>query len=122
MKQDEFIATLEEFGDLDISEIEKFNKDFGKAASVAASTFGKISNSLAFVSGDVEYRNQRALADRQYAASGVEMSAGDQFFTGVKRFGAGVADGVSGVFTKPYEGALESGATGFFKGVGIGIF
>lgn len=32
----------------------------------------------------------------------------------------GVVDGVTGVFTKPIEGARDEGASGFFKGLGMG--
>lgn len=32
----------------------------------------------------------------------------------------GVFDGVTGVFTKPIEGAREEGVEGFFKGLGRG--
>lgn len=33
-----------------------------------------------------------------------------------------VADGVTGVFTKPFKGAKDKGAKGFVKGVGSGLF
>ena len=33
----------------------------------------------------------------------------------------GVFDGVTGVFTKPIDGAREDGVEGFFKGVGKGV-
>lgn len=32
----------------------------------------------------------------------------------------GVVDGVTGVFTKPIDGAREEGVEGFFKGLGVG--
>ena len=32
----------------------------------------------------------------------------------------GVVDGVTGVFTKPIEGAREQGVEGFFRGLGKG--
>lgn len=32
----------------------------------------------------------------------------------------GLVDGVTGVFTKPYEGARDQGVEGFFKGLGVG--
>lgn len=32
----------------------------------------------------------------------------------------GVVDGVTGVFTKPFEGARDEGVEGFFKGLGKG--
>lgn len=32
----------------------------------------------------------------------------------------GVVDGVTGVFTKPIEGAREQGVEGFFRGLGRG--
>ena len=34
---------------------------------------------------------------------------------------SGVAAGVTGVITKPVEGALRNGSTGFVRGVGIGV-
>lgn len=36
-------------------------------------------------------------------------------------FSQGVFDGVTGVVTKPIEGAREGGVGGFFKGVGKGL-
>lgn len=32
----------------------------------------------------------------------------------------GIVDGVTGVFTKPIDGAREEGVEGFFKGLGVG--
>lgn len=37
---------------------------------------------------------------------------------GVKGLGMGVVEGVTGVVTKPIEGAKAGGAGGFVKGVG----
>ena len=39
----------------------------------------------------------------------------------VKGVGEELADGVTGVFTKPYAGAKEAGLIGFSKGVGKGV-
>ena len=34
----------------------------------------------------------------------------------------GIVEGVTGVATKPYQGARDDGVGGFFKGVGKGDF
>merc|ERR550532_2839234 len=39
----------------------------------------------------------------------------------VKDLSMGFVGGVTGVFTKPYEGAAKDGVSGFFKGVGKGV-
>ena len=41
--------------------------------------------------------------------------------TAGKEFGYGLSDGITGLFTKPYEGARKEGAAGFVKGVGKGL-
>ena len=41
---------------------------------------------------------------------------------GIKGGAMDVANGVTGVFTKPFRGAKDQGAKGFFKGVGSGLF
>ena len=42
-------------------------------------------------------------------------------YHGVKNIGTGIFKGVTGVFTKPIQGARSGGAAGFFKGVGQGL-
>lgn len=46
---------------------------------------------------------------------------GSGIATAGKEFGYGLFDGITGVFTKPYEGARKEGAAGFAKGVGKGL-
>lgn len=43
---------------------------------------------------------------------------GDGLVKGAKGLGFGIASGVAGVFTKPIQGAKDSGAGGFVKGIG----
>ncbi|OMJ94539.1 hypothetical protein SteCoe_2326 [Stentor coeruleus] len=43
-------------------------------------------------------------------------------YEGLKGGVMDVANGITGVFTKPYKGAKEQGAKGFLKGMGAGIF
>lgn len=40
---------------------------------------------------------------------------------GAKGFGKEIVSGVTGIFTKPVEGAKKKGLFGFVKGVGSGI-
>jgi len=40
---------------------------------------------------------------------------------GTEAFGKGLFEGISGMFSKPIEGAQQEGVTGFFKGVGKGL-
>ena len=41
---------------------------------------------------------------------------------GIKGGALEVVEGLTGIFTKPYKGAQEEGVSGFFKGVGKGLF
>lgn len=42
-------------------------------------------------------------------------------FMGIKGGVSELAEGIAGIFTKPFKKAKEEGATGFIKGVGSGI-
>ncbi|CAG9327203.1 unnamed protein product [Blepharisma stoltei] len=46
---------------------------------------------------------------------------GKNMYEGFKGGVMDVADGIKGVFTKPWKGAKEGGAKGFFKGLGSGV-
>ena len=51
----------------------------------------------------------------------VPLTTWDGIKKGFKSLGVMTGSGVSGVITKPYEGAREGNAKGFFTGVGKGL-
>ena len=84
---------------------------------IVAGGFGsvsKITGSLYTVLKEVS--GDEPVAVRSSSKIGVFM------YEGFKGGVMDVANGISGVFTKPYKGAQDQGAKGFFKGVGSGIF
>ena len=74
---------------------------------------------LGYLAGDGDYVRQRA-AKRQS-----QKTSGGGFFEGVvggaEAMGSGVTSGLSGLVSRPIEGAQKSGVGGFFKGVGLGL-
>lgn len=83
--------------------------------SIFAGSFGsvsKITGSLYGVIKDISGESVDVRGDY----NGVSMSEG--FKGGIMD----VANGITGIFTKPYKGAKEQGAKGFFKGIGSGLF
>ena len=101
----------------------EFSKGVGKGVKslvggVVSGSFGsvsKITGSLYTivreVGGDEESANRINSTDN--VAEGV--------FHGVKGGIVDLTEGVTGVFTKPWQGAKKSGVKGFFKGVGSGM-
>lgn len=81
--------------------------------SASFDSVSKISGSLYSVAKNVT--GQEALPHKrsENAAEGV--------YNGVVGGGKELIGGVTGVFTKPFEGAQQEGAKGFFKGVGKGV-
>lgn len=93
-----------------------FGHAIGGAAGAASRITGTLGKGLAALTLDKEYQKKR----RQ------NISRRPQDFThGIAESGKGlvmgVFDGVTGIVTKPIEGARESGVGGFFKGVGKGL-
>jgi vacuolar protein sorting-associated protein 13A/C len=84
-------------------------------------SIGKVTNSLnkgiLAVSLDKDYIHKKEINDIKHKPTGVLSGVGE----GVKGFGTSLFSGVTGVITKPIEGASKGGVTGFFKGTGMGL-
>jgi vacuolar protein sorting-associated protein 13A/C len=86
--------------------------------SVISGSFGSVSRvtgslySVARAAGGHEEGEER-LANPDNVFTGV--------FHGVKGGVTELAEGVTGLFTKPFKGAKEGGFTGFLKGAGKGV-
>ncbi|XP_065685047.1 intermembrane lipid transfer protein VPS13A isoform X3 [Hydra vulgaris] len=83
------------------------------AASLITEQFGQVVAAMSF---DSEYKKKRK-ARMQVNQSCV----GQEFIIGGKQFLFGILFGISGLVTKPVQGARASGINGFFKGFGKGI-
>jgi len=95
-------------------------------------TVGKISGSLgkglAELSMDADYLATRASAAGNAgrtsasgsASSSMPRNVGEGFLQTVENVGGGLLRGVTGVVTKPLQGAQRGGVEGFFKGVAQG--
>ncbi|XP_035233156.1 vacuolar protein sorting-associated protein 13A-like [Stegodyphus dumicola] len=93
-----------------------FGHAIGGAAGAASRITGTLGKGIAALTLDKDYQKKR----RQ------NISRRPQDFThGIAQSGKGlvmgVFDGVTGIVTKPLEGARESGVGGFFKGIGKGL-
>ncbi|KAJ3171453.1 hypothetical protein HDU88_007532 [Geranomyces variabilis] len=94
---------------------------FRKTVFGASDTFSKFTGSLgkglSVITMDSEFQERRRLSSirnrPRHAVYGVT--------TGAASLARSVASGVSGVVSKPFEGAQEEGVGGFFKGLGKGI-
>jgi vacuolar protein sorting-associated protein 13A/C len=82
---------------------------------------GKFTNSvnkgLLFIGMDDDYNRKKELKDIKEKPKG----ALDGIAKGFKGLGISVFSGVTGVLTKPVEGAKQDGLLGFAKGAGKGI-
>jgi len=82
---------------------------------------GKITNSLnkgiLTLTADDEYQHKKEIADIKDKPKDTV----DGMKKGVKGFGTAIVDGVTGVVTKPVEGAKSGGFFGFAKGIGKGV-
>lgn len=85
---------------------------FGTASKLTG-TLAKIGVAATF---DQEYRRARARSSHHKARH-----VGEGFVLGFRDLGVGLYKGITGVVTAPVEGAMRGGATGFLKGVGIGM-
>ncbi|XP_040536539.1 vacuolar protein sorting-associated protein 13C isoform X1 [Gallus gallus] len=88
----------------------------GGAAGVVSRITGSVGKGLAAITMDKEYQQKRR----------EEMGRQPRDFSGSlakggKGFLRGVVGGVTGIITKPVEGAKKEGAAGFFKGIGKGL-
>lgn len=92
---------------------------FGHTVGGAAGAFGRITGTLgkglAALSMDKDYQQQRL--EDQNRSTNLPTS----FAQGGRNVVLGVVHGVTGVVTKPFEGARDEGVGGFFKGMGKGV-
>ncbi|XP_043958536.1 vacuolar protein sorting-associated protein 13C isoform X2 [Gambusia affinis] len=93
---------------------------FGSTVGGAAGMFSKITGSmgkgLAAITMDKEFQQERR-EDMNRPTKDFK----DSLAKGGKGLLKGVVDGVTGIVTKPVEGARKEGAAGFFKGIGKGL-
>ncbi|EYC32490.1 hypothetical protein Y032_0003g1609 [Ancylostoma ceylanicum] len=93
---------------------------FGHAVGGAAGAVGRITGTVgkgvAALTFDAEYQRKR-----QEDLNRKPQSFGEGMARGVKGLGMGVVEGITGVVTKPIEGAKQEGGLGFVKGVGKGL-
>ncbi|KRX90575.1 Vacuolar protein sorting-associated protein 13A [Trichinella pseudospiralis] len=87
----------------------------GGAAGAVSKITGTLGKGIAALTFDADYqqKRQRMMNRRTGDLSGVAQSGTGALLE--------VFDGVTGVFTKPIEGAREEGALGFAKGLGKGL-
>ncbi|XP_060030384.1 intermembrane lipid transfer protein VPS13C [Erinaceus europaeus] len=93
-----------------------FGHTVGGAAGVVSRITGSVGKGLAAITMDKEYQQKR-----REEMGRQPKDFGDSLARGGKGFLLGVVGGVTGIITKPMEGAKKDGAAGFFKGIGKGL-
>ncbi|XP_057578649.1 intermembrane lipid transfer protein VPS13C isoform X2 [Hippopotamus amphibius kiboko] len=93
-----------------------FGHTVGGAAGVVSRITGSVGKGLAAITMDKEYQQKR-----REEMGRQPKDFGDSLARGGKGFLRGVVGGVTGIITKPVEGARKEGAAGFFKGIGKGL-
>uniref|UniRef100_F6WII0 Vacuolar protein sorting 13 homolog C n=1 Tax=Monodelphis domestica TaxID=13616 RepID=F6WII0_MONDO len=93
-----------------------FGHTVGGAAGVVSRITGSVGKGLAAITMDKEYQQKR-----REEMGRQPKDFGDSLAKGGKGFLRGVVGGVTGIITKPMEGAKKEGAAGFFKGIGKGL-
>nr|XP_032824603.1 vacuolar protein sorting-associated protein 13C-like isoform X1 [Petromyzon marinus] len=93
-----------------------FGHTVGGAAGMVSRITGTMGKGLATITMDEEYQRKRREEMNQQPTDLKEGLA-----RGGKGLLKGVIGGVTGIITKPIEGARSGGATGFLKGVGKGL-
>ncbi|XP_063099462.1 intermembrane lipid transfer protein VPS13C isoform X5 [Cavia porcellus] len=93
-----------------------FGHTVGGAAGVVSRITGSVGKGLAAITMDKEYQQRR-----REEMGRQPKDFGDSLARGGKGFLRGVFGGVTGIITKPVEGAKKEGAAGFFKGIGKGL-
>ncbi|CAD6186301.1 unnamed protein product [Caenorhabditis auriculariae] len=93
---------------------------FGHAVGGAAGAVGRITGTVgkgvAALTFDDDYVRRR-----QEDLNRKPQTFGEGMARGIKGLGMGVVGGLTGVVTKPIEGAKQEGGMGFVKGVGKGL-
>ncbi|KAG1695557.1 Vacuolar protein sorting-associated protein 13 [Nymphon striatum] len=93
-----------------------FGHALGGAAGAASRITGTLGKGIAALTMDDEYQKKR-----REAVNRKPTNVGSGLAQSGKGLVMGVFDGVTGIVTKPIEGAKEEGFEGFFKGVGKGL-
>ncbi|XP_035388992.1 vacuolar protein sorting-associated protein 13C isoform X4 [Electrophorus electricus] len=88
----------------------------GGAAGMVSRITGSVGKGLAAITMDKEYQQKR-----REEMNRPPRDFGDSLAKGGKGLLKGVVGGVTGIVTKPVEGAKREGAAGFFKGIGKGL-
>uniref|UniRef100_A0A8C1KKI0 Vacuolar protein sorting 13 homolog C n=1 Tax=Cyprinus carpio TaxID=7962 RepID=A0A8C1KKI0_CYPCA len=88
----------------------------GGAAGMVSRITGTVGKGLAAITMDKEYQQKR-----REEMNRPTKDFGESLAKGGKGFLKGVVGGVTGIVTKPVEGAKKEGAAGFFKGIGKGL-
>uniref|UniRef100_UPI00358F4C18 intermembrane lipid transfer protein VPS13C-like n=1 Tax=Myxine glutinosa TaxID=7769 RepID=UPI00358F4C18 len=93
-----------------------FGHAVGGAAGVVSRLTGTVGKGLAAITMDEEFQQKRQ-EDKNRQAQNFK----GNLARGGKGLLQGVVGGVTGIITKPVEGAKKEGAAGFFKGIGKGL-
>uniref|UniRef100_A0A8K9UDQ0 Vacuolar protein sorting 13 homolog C n=1 Tax=Oncorhynchus mykiss TaxID=8022 RepID=A0A8K9UDQ0_ONCMY len=88
----------------------------GGAAGMVSRITGSVGKGLAAITMDKEYQQKR-----REEMNRPPRDFGESLAKGGMGFFKGVVGGVTGIVTKPVEGAKKEGAAGFFKGIGKGL-
>ncbi|XP_046898786.1 vacuolar protein sorting-associated protein 13C isoform X4 [Hypomesus transpacificus] len=88
----------------------------GGAAGMVSRITGSVGKGLAAITMDKEYQQKR-----REEMNRPPKDFGESLAKGGKGFIKGFVGGVTGIVTKPVEGAKKEGAAGFFKGIGKGL-
>ena len=94
-----------------------FSGVIGGAAGTVSRITGALGKGLASLTFDEKFQTKR----REGIKKRGRQNFGESLARGGKGLVMGIFDGVTGVATKPIEGAREEGVGGFFKGVGKGV-
>ncbi|KAM9860925.1 intermembrane lipid transfer protein VPS13C [Aulostomus maculatus] len=88
----------------------------GGAAGMVSRITGSVGKGLAAITMDKEYQQKR-----REEMNRPPKDFGESLAKGGKGLLKGVVSGVTGIVTKPVEGAKKEGTAGFFKGIGKGL-
>ncbi|KAM6950364.1 intermembrane lipid transfer protein VPS13C [Lycodopsis pacificus] len=88
----------------------------GGAAGMVSRITGSVGKGLAAITMDKEYQQKR-----REEINRPPKDFGESLAKGGKGLLKGLVGGVTGIVTKPVEGAKKEGAAGFFKGIGKGL-
>ena len=94
-----------------------FSGVVGGAAGTVSRITGALGKGLANLTCDEKFKSKR----REGIKMRGRQNFGESLARGSKGVVMGIFDGVTGIATKPIEGAREEGVGGFFKGVGKGV-